>query len=226
MPVRVAGNSAAGVTHFRSVVGNGITLGDFEPWNVADVLSPQSGLWSLSNGARYSAGRPIPRSQSLAKTIAFESSSHAGEKLLQFPPVTGIAGPPPTRRTQICFDPRVRPVYTIHFPSGETSESVVSVRAGGDCGTNFLVDRSNSMIFEVRPATSSNWMGHRDNELWDEMPLRQTVVHRFCLREAIEVHNALSRSIHIQGRSVQRPAMTSRLPPAGVRRAPSVDPAP
>ena len=159
MPVRVAGNSAAGVTHFRSVVGNGITLGDFEPWNVADVLSPQPGLWSLSNGARYSAGRPIPRSQSLAKTIAFESSSHAGEKLLQFPPVTGIDGPPPTRRTQICFDPRVRPVYTIHFPSGETSESVVSVRAGGDCGTNFLVDRSNSMIFEVRPATSSNWIG-------------------------------------------------------------------
>src|SRR5215470_15568521 len=50
---------------------------------------PVSGPYPKSfyrTDARYKAGNPKALPQSLAKTTAFESSSHAGDQLLHFPP--------------------------------------------------------------------------------------------------------------------------------------------
>jgi hypothetical protein len=54
------------------------------------------------SGARYSAGRPKARPQSLANRIDFESSAHAGDELLQFPPVNRVSRPSARLRSQIC----------------------------------------------------------------------------------------------------------------------------
>ena len=65
------------------------------------VFSDPSG----SRLARYKAGRPKARPQSLANKTAVESSSQAGEVLLQFPPVSRLVWPVEESRNQICTGP-------------------------------------------------------------------------------------------------------------------------
>ncbi len=56
-------------------------------------------------GARYNAGSPNARSQSLANRIAFESNSQAGEELLQLPPVKRLSCPLVRSRSHMCTGP-------------------------------------------------------------------------------------------------------------------------
>ena len=72
--------------------------------------------------ARYNTGIPIPRPQSLAKIKVCESSSQAGEELLQFPPATSCSLPLTISRSQICLGPASVDSTAIHFPSGESTE--------------------------------------------------------------------------------------------------------
>src|ERR1700730_5277655 len=107
------------------------------------------------NCARYNAGSPLARPQSLAKRRAFEFNSHVGDELLQFPPVRGVAFALATFRSQTCFGPVTVEVYAIQFPSGETTESVTSAETGMDGLATVRVAGSNCMIVELPWATSS-----------------------------------------------------------------------
>lgn len=73
--------------------------------------------------ARYKAGRPMPLPQSLAKIIRRESSSHAGSKMLQSPPVSRSAVPGPVSgRTQICLVENSDDINAAHRLSGEMTK--------------------------------------------------------------------------------------------------------
>src|ERR1700723_2014605 len=105
--------------------------------------------------ARYKAGNPNARPQSLAKRKAFESNSQAGEELLQLPPFRRLSAPLGRSRSHICVGPSRADSNAIHLPFGETAETAGS--AGTDIAScvTVLVDGSNSIMVEVRFATSS-----------------------------------------------------------------------
>lgn len=98
---------------------------------------------------------PIPLPQSLAKMIAFESKSHAGEVLLQFPPVRGSAVLLAASRSQICLGPLSVDSKATHFPSGEATELATTAEFAKNPGATLRVDGSNAMIVEDLCATSS-----------------------------------------------------------------------
>lgn len=105
--------------------------------------------------ARYSAGKPKARSQSLANRIDFESSAQVGDELLQFPPVNSISRPSERFRSQTCSGPFRVNVNTAHFPSGEATGFVVSTGTGATCAVVFPVVGSNCIMADVRFATTS-----------------------------------------------------------------------
>src|SRR5204863_8173733 len=111
--------------------------------------------FNCSNRARYSAVTPKALPQSLAKRTARESGSHAGDPLVQFPPVRRSAFPLATSRSQICCDPVRSDVKATHLPSGETEESFLPIITGNGVGSAFPVDEFNRMMVDLPCATSS-----------------------------------------------------------------------
>ena len=97
----------------------------------------------------------MPRPQSLAKMMAFESNSHTGDVLLQFPPVRSCTVPLVTLRSQICFGPLRADSNTAHRPSGELTESLGFTESGKYAGAVFRVEGSNAIVVEAPCATSS-----------------------------------------------------------------------
>jgi hypothetical protein len=73
--------------------------------------------------ARYSAGNPVLRSQSLAKITALESSSHTGEVLLHRPEVNSRTAPLWLFFSRSCSHPLSGDSQTVHVPSGDTKDS-------------------------------------------------------------------------------------------------------
>src|ERR1700728_3867742 len=123
-------------------------------------MSPHNPL-GLTISARYNAGNPIPRPQSLANTIALESNSQAGDSLLQFPPVSCRSAPVATLRSQICLGPLRSGSNAIHCPSHDGTESATSagdkadVAVGKARGATRRVAGSNAMVVETPCETSS-----------------------------------------------------------------------
>jgi hypothetical protein len=117
---------------------------------------------SLSSGARYKAGRPIPRPQSLAKMSAFESSSQAGAKLVHSPPVSRTFRLPSLLCNQICLGSAAE-VIASHRPSGEGTGASVSSTLPGDFVVSRSVAGSNDIRVEALCATSSNCTGPLDD---------------------------------------------------------------
>jgi len=109
---------------------------------------------TYGNRTRYSAGKPNARSQSLANRMDPESSAHAGDKLLQFPPVNNISRPS-ALRSQTCSGPFRADVNAVHFPSGETTGFLKSSGTGAICAVTFLVEGSNCIKVDFRFATNS-----------------------------------------------------------------------
>src|SRR5579862_3020839 len=105
--------------------------------------------------ARYNAGSPNARWQSLAKRSALESNSHTGAELLQFPPVRRISRPVDRSRSQMCVGPSWADSNAIHFPFGETTAEGLSASAAMAIGVDRRLDGSNSIMVEFRLATSS-----------------------------------------------------------------------
>src|SRR5580700_7621934 len=110
---------------------------------------------TYGNRARYSAGKPNARPQSLANRMDSESSAHAGDELLQFPPVNNISRPTARFRSQTCSGPFRVDVNAVHFPSGEVTGWVESTGNGATCTVVFLVVGSNCIMVDVRFATTS-----------------------------------------------------------------------
>src|SRR5579862_4085816 len=109
--------------------------------------------------ARYRAGKPRPRSQSLAKTMALESNSQAGEKLLQAPPVSKVARDPSVGCSHTCFDPPRWTVKASHLPSGDGAGPGVSPAASAELTPTVPVEGSRSHQVEAPCSTNSNWTG-------------------------------------------------------------------
>jgi len=97
----------------------------------------------------------MPRPQSLAKMMAFESNSHTGDVLLQFPPVRSCTVPLVTLRSQICFGPLRADSNTAHLPSGELTESLGVMESGKYAGAALRVEGSNAIVVEAPCVTSS-----------------------------------------------------------------------
>ena len=121
----------------------------------ANTANPES-MWICGGKfARYNTGMPIPRPQSLAKIKVCESSSQAGEELLQFPPATSCSLPLTRSRNQMCLGPASVDSTAIHFPSGESTEPSAGTVGIKVVGTTLLVAGSKIMDVDEPFFTSS-----------------------------------------------------------------------
>ncbi len=160
--------------------------------------------------ARYSAGRPNARPQSLANTTDPESSSHAGEKLLQLPPDNRCSLP--LERSRIQNHPETR-----LGPAADQKPGWLTWRA------SLSLDQTASSSNSDSPPVRKLSICHRGPLAGKAPPLRKPIP-RFGGHAATGVRSGLARSTGKTIRRARPPRRTRRSLPVAPPHAESVVP--